>query len=350
MKRTFKIVVAVAAITAMALQAMPVIAFESGDKVYYTSSIDLRDAEKNLTGNIINSCDSLTFLTSDGTTNGWSKVKSESGDEGYLYTEYLRPISEKENEVKQEQATQETHSEKNMKVVNTAMWVRQFQSYDGICLDTVYPGDTVTFISSDGTPNGWSKIRTSDGTEGYVFTQNLEEIFQEEEEQIQETTGNMISKEEGTIEDNSSVTVELYNTPAGNSWYNIQLAAATLNGYTLYPGETFSWEAVMGGSTEAQGYLLSKGYSGGKVVQTPGGGVCFVSTTLMQGARAYGLDIIECHDHSLPVSYASRGNEAAVSFGSADLKFANNTGYPVQICMSTDSNTGGCTCTISALK
>mgnify|MGYP004697907931 CR=1 FL=1 len=347
MKRTFKIVVAVAAITAMALHAMPVVALEYGDQVYYTSSIDLRDAEGNLTGNVINSCDSLTFLNSDGSPNGWSKVKSESGDEGYLYSAYLRPISEKKNEVKQEQAAQK---EKPMKVVNTAMWVRHFQSYDGICLDVVYPGDTVTFLGSDGTSNGWSKIKTKNGIEGYVFTQNLEEIFQGEEEQNQEIAENTIPEEEGSIEDSTSVTVELYNTPSGNSWYNIQLAAATLNGYTLYPGETFSWEAVMGGSTEAQGYLLSKGYSGGKVVQTPGGGVCFVSTTLMQGARAYGLDIIECHDHSLPVSYASRGNEAAVSFGSADLKFANNTGYPVQICMSTDSNTGGCICTISAVK
>ena len=135
-----------------------------------------------------------------------------------------------------------------------------------------------------------------------------------------------------------------------NKVTNIMIGCTKINGLIVHPGETFSWEAVMGGSTEAQGYLLSKGYSGGKVVQTPGGGVCFVSTTLMQGARAYGLDIIECHDHSLPVSYASRGNEAAVSFGSADLKFANNTGYPVQICMSTDSNTGGCICTISAVK
>lgn len=66
-------------------------------------------------------------------------------------------------------------------------------------------------------------------------------------------------------------------------------------------------------------------YSYGNTVTStaPGGGVCLVSTCMMQTARAAGCIITEKHDHSMPVSYAVPGDEASVSYGSWDLQFYN---------------------------
>lgn len=127
-----------------------------------------------------------------------------------------------------------------------------------------------------------------------------------------------------------------YNNPWNNSWKNIVTSAQYLNGTILYSGDTFSWFSVMGPCDYSQGYIDSDGYAGNKVVQVPGGGICFTSTNLHLCARSAGMEILERHDHSMPVWYAGRGDEASVSYGSWDLRFRNNTGYNVIIYSSTD--------------
>lgn len=142
----------------------------------------------------------------------------------------------------------------------------------------------------------------------------------------------------------SSIT--LYNNPYGNSWYNIQLAASKLNGLQVKSGESFSWASYMGACGKEQGYLEAGVYQNGKPAKDYGGGVCFVSTCLMQSARAAGLEINEKHDHSKPVSYAARGYEASVSYGAWDMRFTNTTNSTVVFSVSTSSN-GACTITCS---
>ena len=114
------------------------------------------------------------------------------------------------------------------------------------------------------------------------------------------------------------------------SFYNINHATEFLEDYVIYPGEQFSWEQILGGNTYEQGYVAGKAYSGGQLVQSPGGGVCVLSTALMQAARGAGMIITEKWPHSGYVSYASGDDEAAVSYGSKDLKFFNCLSYPVR--------------------
>ena len=127
-----------------------------------------------------------------------------------------------------------------------------------------------------------------------------------------------------------------YNNPWNNSWKNIVTSAQYLNGTILYSGDTFSWFSVMGPCDYSQGYIDSDGYEGNKVVQVPGGGICFTSTNLHLCARSAGMEILERHDHSMPVWYAGRGDEASVSYGAWDLRFRNNTGCDIIIYSSTD--------------
>ena len=132
--------------------------------------------------------------------------------------------------------------------------------------------------------------------------------------------------------------ITLYTSTGTASWTNIKLAATKLNGLTLTPGKVFSWAEVMGPCGKDQGYVLAGAYSNGKPSTAYGGGICFVSTCLMQAARAANLQILEKHDHSLPVKYASRGNEASVSYGSWDLKFKNTTNETLVFTTSISSN------------
>ena len=136
----------------------------------------------------------------------------------------------------------------------------------------------------------------------------------------------ILNNEDNTVLYTADITCSLGEA----SYYNINLASYYLNDYVIYPGEQFSWEQILGGNTYEQGYVAGKAYSGGQLVQSPGGGVCVLSTALMQAARGAGMIITEKWPHSGYVSYAYGDDEAAVSYGSKDLKFFNCLSYPVR--------------------
>ena len=112
---------------------------------------------------------------------------------------------------------------------------------------------------------------------------------------------------------------------------NIKLATAEFNGMRVEPGETLSFNKTTGERTEAKGYRPAGAYSGGVLVQEPGGGVCQVSTTLYNAAVKADLEIIERSPHSRVSDYVSIGLDAAVNWPSQDFKFKNTSDYPIFI-------------------
>jgi len=112
---------------------------------------------------------------------------------------------------------------------------------------------------------------------------------------------------------------------------NIRLAADALKGKTIQPGEVFSYNNTVGPTTKKNGYKRARIFVSGKKSYGYGGGVCQVSSTLFNAAELAGMEIIERHNHSLPVEYVPRGKDAATSHGSVDLKFKNTLSYPVKI-------------------
>ena len=112
---------------------------------------------------------------------------------------------------------------------------------------------------------------------------------------------------------------------------NIELACKTINGTIILPGETFSYNKVLGNTTKEKGYQLGGAYVGGKVVQAYGGGICQVSTTLYNSVLYANLEIVERYNHSYAVSYVPAGRDATVSYGGKDFKFKNNRKYPIKI-------------------
>ena len=112
---------------------------------------------------------------------------------------------------------------------------------------------------------------------------------------------------------------------------NIKLAVETLNDTVVMPDEEFSFNQVLGKRTMEKGYKEANIIKNGKFVKGLGGGVCQVSTTLYNALLLSGLKVTESHQHTLPVSYVPPAMDAMVSWGSADLKFVNDTNSPVHI-------------------
>ena len=112
---------------------------------------------------------------------------------------------------------------------------------------------------------------------------------------------------------------------------NISHAAKTLNGIVVEPGGVFSYNAAIGPTTKQNGYKRARIFVRGKKAYGYGGGVCQVSSTLYNAAAAADMEILERHNHSLPVEYVPKGKDAATSYGGIDLKFKNTRSYPVEI-------------------
>ena len=120
---------------------------------------------------------------------------------------------------------------------------------------------------------------------------------------------------------------------------NITRASSSINGHVVQPGKTFSYNQTVGPTIERRGYEESTIYVQGEKKKGFGGGVCQVSTTLSVAAEDAGMTIVERHDHSLPVSYAEEGDEAATSYGVLDFKFKNEKPFPVVIRSSVEGGT-----------
>ena len=118
------------------------------------------------------------------------------------------------------------------------------------------------------------------------------------------------------------------NAPRTN---NVRLAAKAINGTILNPGDVFSYNTVVGERTQARGYQEAHAYSGGKIIDEFGGGVCQPSSTLYMAVLRADLEVVERHNHSFTVSYTPLGEDATVDYGNLDFRFANNTAYPIKI-------------------
>lgn len=134
-----------------------------------------------------------------------------------------------------------------------------------------------------------------------------------------------------------------YNASNTNRSHNVALAASKFNGYVMMPGAVFSYNGVVGDRTVAAGYKNAAVYTSNGVEDGIGGGICQVSSTLYNAVLYANLEIVSRTNHSYPVSYAPKGQDATVSMGSIDFKFKNNAENPIML----KTSVGGGRCTVS---
>lgn len=122
-----------------------------------------------------------------------------------------------------------------------------------------------------------------------------------------------------------------YSSSSANRAANIQRGTELLNGTVVYPGESVSVTELVIPFDEENGYAPAPSYENGEVVDSYGGGICQVSTTLYMSLLRAELEITERHNHSMIVNYVKPSMDAAISEGYKDLKFTNNLETPIYI-------------------
>ena len=137
-----------------------------------------------------------------------------------------------------------------------------------------------------------------------------------------------------------------------NRLSNIQLAARNISGTdedesswtVLEPGDVFSFNAIVGPRTAANGFKIARVIQGGGFDMGLGGGICQVSSTIHDAVLHTFLEVVERSPHGLRISYMPKdevsennsigrrfANDAMVNWGTHDYKFRNNTDFPIRV-------------------
>lgn len=119
---------------------------------------------------------------------------------------------------------------------------------------------------------------------------------------------------------------------------NVRLAGECCNGVILNDGDVFDYNAVVGKRTTARGFGAAPAYVNGETVETVGGGICQVSSTIYYATLLANLEIVERYAHRYAPSYITWGMDATVSWGGPEFRFRNDTGYPIRLDVSYENN------------
>lgn len=122
-----------------------------------------------------------------------------------------------------------------------------------------------------------------------------------------------------------------YSSSGYNRSGNVANGCRLVDGTLLYPGDSFSMYETVSPFTEENGYFEAGSYLNGMVVDSLGGGICQVSTTLYNAVLKAELDVTERHNHSMIVTYVDPSADAAIAGTSKDFKFVNNLEHPIYI-------------------
>lgn len=113
---------------------------------------------------------------------------------------------------------------------------------------------------------------------------------------------------------------------------NLPKAAAALNGTLIKPGETFSFNKVVGQRTAERGYMAGGAIGPGNVMITQlGGGVSQVATTTYNAFFFSGIKHVAHQPHTLYFSRYPAGRESTIDWGHIDVQFYNDSPYGVYI-------------------
>jgi len=119
---------------------------------------------------------------------------------------------------------------------------------------------------------------------------------------------------------------------------NIRLSSSRIDGYQMMPGDEFSFDLLVGPRTAQFGFQPANVFINNRIETGFGGGICQTSSTIYVAALYADMEITERHNHSLPVGYVRGGLDATIVRGVLDLRFVNNTEYPIKIVITTAFN------------
>lgn len=135
----------------------------------------------------------------------------------------------------------------------------------------------------------------------------------------------------GTIQDVLGTFSTDFSSSSTARAKNLQVGSSKLNGHVLMPGETLSGYEWMHPFTTENGYYTAAAYENGQVVDSVGGGVCQIATTLYNAALQAELEITQRQNHSMVVGYVKPSMDAAIAGTYKDIKITNNYSTPIYV-------------------
>ena len=112
---------------------------------------------------------------------------------------------------------------------------------------------------------------------------------------------------------------------------NLAVGAAKINGHVLMPGDVLSGYECLQPFTTANGYKTAAAYENGQVVDSIGGGVCQLATTLYNASLEAEVEIVQRQNHSMIVTYVKPSRDAAIAGTYKDIKIQNNYSTPIYV-------------------
>ncbi|MFN8078615.1 MAG: VanW family protein [Kineosporiaceae bacterium] len=117
---------------------------------------------------------------------------------------------------------------------------------------------------------------------------------------------------------------------------NLRLAVAQLDGVLIRPGETFSFNRVIGPCTRRQGYVEGMRLSNGRAEPGIGGGICQLANLIHWMVLHSALTVTQCSEHSFdPFPDNGRvlpwGTGCSIFYNYVDLQVRNDTEATFQL-------------------
>ncbi len=204
-------------------------------------------------------------------------------------------------------------------------------------LDEIYKKIYKEPTDASYTTNPYNVIPSSNGVDFSMSLDEAKELLKKSENECKiklktlypSVTTNMIGTE--AFPDLLATFSTRYNTANKNRTTNLRLAANKINGTVLMPGETFSYNKVVGERTIAAGYKEASIYIDGTETDGLGGGICQISTTLFNAALYANMEMIEVNNHQFVPPYSTTGRDATVVYGTKDFQFKNSRNFAVKI-------------------
>ena len=121
-----------------------------------------------------------------------------------------------------------------------------------------------------------------------------------------------------------------------NKVTNLRLAASRMDGLVVAPGETFSFNRVVGNCTRRKGYLDGMRLSNGSAEAGVGGGICQLANLVHWMVPHSPLTVVERSEHSFD-PFPDRGRVlpwgvgCSIVYNYVDLVVRNDTEHPFQL-------------------
>lgn len=122
-----------------------------------------------------------------------------------------------------------------------------------------------------------------------------------------------------------------FNPGKRDRTHNLVLAARSVNGVILKPGQVFSYNNCVGPRLMSRGFRSAPIFVRGNLEPGLGGGICQVSSTIYNAVLLAGLHVVERSHHSRTVPYVTPGRDATVAYGLRDFRFENNAENPIGV-------------------